>query len=78
MSSDICPWCHDEITKLKEDLATSEQNVKDFEMLALTWKSAYDKEVPKLKKTLMEKDQVISSLEDQIKEMKEWAKALDD
>lgn len=52
-----------EIAFLREKLAQSERNVQDFEQLALVWKDAYEKEVPKLKAKITNLEQIIEDME---------------
>lgn len=58
----------DTITKLREDLAVSEQNVKDFERLALTWQKSYNEEVPRLKAKIKTLEGTIEELERELRE----------
>lgn len=55
-----------EISKLQEDLAISEQNVKDFESLARTWMHSYNEEVPRLKAKIKNLEQTVESLQEDL------------
>ena len=57
-----------QIVKLQEDLAISEQNVKDFERLAQTWKKAYDEETYRLKVKCANLELINESLENELSE----------
>jgi hypothetical protein len=57
-----------QIVKLQEDLAISEQNVKDFECLAQTWKKAYDEETYRLKVKCANLELINESLENELSE----------
>lgn len=56
----------DELWNVKEHLAISEQNVKDFEKLAQEWKKGYSDLEIKHKVKLIEMQQIIDELNEQI------------
>ena len=62
-----------QVAKLQEDLAISEQNVKDFEQLAHTWKDSYDEQVPRLNAKVTNLEQTIEQLETELDEVKKIA-----
>lgn len=59
-----------QIAKLQEDLAISEENVKDFEHIAATWKKSYGETEKLYKKKLGDAEQFIEQLEKDLKEAK--------
>ena len=51
-----------QVTKLQEDLAVSEQNVKDFEHIAATWKKSYEEMEMNLKRKLANAEMTIKQM----------------
>ncbi|CAM6004860.1 unnamed protein product [Sphagnum balticum] len=60
-----------QIVKLQEDLAISEQNLKDFEGLALTWQKSYQDLDKKYKRDIGNAQQTIDQLQEELDQLKE-------
>jgi hypothetical protein len=56
--------------KLAEDLAIAEQNVKDFERLALTWQKSYKDLEAKYKRDMGNAQQTIGQLQEELDQLK--------
>jgi len=54
--------------RLKEELNQTQSDLEDFESMAKVWMQSYNEEVPKLKKRIMELEQVVEELDNELKE----------
>jgi predicted RNase H-like nuclease (RuvC/YqgF family) len=71
----ICPEqlisnLQEENQRLKEELEQAQTDIKDFEVLAVEWKSGYSKLNTKHSIAIQEKDQIIKELQDELLEFK--------
>jgi hypothetical protein len=67
----------DQIVKLEIALAIEQQNVKDFENIAIEWKKGYEEESKRLGIKLKEAEIVIEQLEEELRQMKDNLDARD-
>lgn len=54
-----------QIVNLHEELTQAQQNIKDFELLALEWKRGHQDLEQKHKSKLMEYEQIVKELEEE-------------
>lgn len=57
-----------EIARLQGELEQAHKDIKDFENLAREWKKGYQEEVRALKARIIERNQVIDSLQEELEE----------
>ena len=61
-----------QISKLEEELATTQQDIKDFEVLAIEWKKSYSSMERNYKIRLSNAQQTIEGLEQELEDFKKY------